>query len=130
MKPVKLYLDMYGMWIDAYLGWCPFKAGSDVHRRFGCTINFHESIGSCAMIVNSANEVRIIIHTTTWGPEPGDMGVFSHEVLHAALFCCEHIGQEIDTIAHEHLTYLHQFIFETLMVMRNMKPKKRGTKKK
>lgn len=130
MKPVTMFLEMYGMQIEAYIGWCPNKTRLSVQKKYGVSIAFNESLGSCAMLHSGEGDNVIIIHTTTWKGTPGDYGVFAHETLHAALFCCEHIGQEVDTMSHEHLTYLHQYIFEILMAKRNAKPKAKKAKKK
>lgn len=129
MKPVTMFLDMYGIHIEAYIGHCPHKTRVAVQRKYGVTIAFNESLGSCAMLISPDGDTVIIVHTTTWRGSPSDYGVFAHETLHAALFCCEHIGQEVDTMSHEHLTYLHQYIFEVLLMRRNVKPKKVKKKK-
>ena len=82
-----------------------------------------------------------VIHIAKFDPSsPLDIGMLSHEVVHATLFIMDKIGQEVDLKMHEHLCYLHQNIMCCLLKDWNegcrykakkkpqRKPRKRGKK--
>ncbi len=70
--------------------------------------------GQCATDSINGTVVSVI-----WVPEfaitPFQLGILTHECLHACLLTLRERGQGVHTDDHEHLTYFHQFVFERIL---------------
>jgi hypothetical protein len=70
--------------------------------------------GSCV-----TDSINGMVHSVIWVPKfsftPIPLGILAHECLHGCLLTLHDRGQGVDTQDHEHLTYFHQHVFESLL---------------
>jgi hypothetical protein len=115
-KPwVYVHIPHIDAWVIALLGWEPEKASKFILSRYNHAVEM-DSEGSCTILHNKKNSKKIVfIHSISWRKDSQHYALLVHEVLHACLLLNAEIGQGICTKDHEHLTYLTQYIFQTIL---------------
>lgn len=115
IKSVVVNLPQYGIYVTGLLGWTPEHVRYFFLKKFECESPVEdEPDGRCITMNHPREGFHIIVYLSRWDKQPETIALLSHECLHATMSILDMMGQAVCTKEHEHVTWLHQHIFQEL----------------
>ena len=113
MKIPVCHVPQYDAWVVGLLGMSSEAAEAYVWKKYKVHQAF-DSDGRC-LVMQNGNRLTAIVHLREFSMKPKHLALLAHECTHAALCFLHEIGQGVSTKDHEHLTYLIQYIFQSML---------------
>lgn len=109
-------INQFGTFVVGVLGWPEEVFDQMIWEEYRTHVRRTPGNPVCASFHKDGEKIHQVIYMPDFSGKVPELAALSHECVHACLLTLDMVGQEsISTNDHEFLTYMVQFVFQSML---------------